>query len=72
MDPKAKVEEEIEVPPEMIDAAMKHLWGYKVAWEYVDRDMMTEILRAALHVWRTREAVQPIAKLKEQDDQFAR
>jgi hypothetical protein len=50
--PDAKAEgggaPEIEITSEMVDAAMRRLWQYPVASEYVDRDMMTEILRAAL------------------------
>ena len=39
---------EIEVTPEMIEAAMEKLQEYDRAWEYIDRDMMAGILRAAL------------------------
>jgi hypothetical protein len=41
-------EHEIEVTPEMVERAMRKLWTYSDVSEYIDRDMMQEILRAAL------------------------
>lgn len=38
----------VEVTKEMLDAAMRRLQAYDRAWEYVDREMMHEILCAAL------------------------
>ena len=54
----ASKEPEIEVTPAMIEAAMEVLWRYADASEYVDRDMMREILRGALS--RTNGAAHPV------------
>jgi hypothetical protein len=40
--------QEPEMPAEALEAAMAQLRLYEVASEYIDRDMMREILRAAL------------------------
>jgi hypothetical protein len=45
---KRKKETTETISAEMIEAAMKQLGTYEVASEYVDREMMREILRAAL------------------------
>ena len=46
------------VTDEMLDAAMKQLWTYDDASDYIDRDMMREILEAAFSgVERTTKSV---------------
>ena len=51
---KPKIAPEVEITPEMIEAAMQALWRYSVASEYVDRYMMKEFLWAALHAGQPR------------------